>query len=101
MATIITIIFGIKYWYIVVGVFVLIITLMIIGSVRRKKRRAAYLAQPVVLYGVTTSKTYHRKDCRTLANVSKDHMVFSRESDNPERAGYRPCGTCKPPRTFQ
>jgi hypothetical protein len=73
-----------------------VIALIVFLSVRKKKRRAAYLALPVRFIGNTQTKTYHCTDCPHLAKVQQAHKIAFRLESEVDRFGYQPCGACHP-----
>lgn len=78
---------------IVLGVLV---ALLIWSAWKRKKRREAYLALPVLYIGNTSTKVYHSRSCPQVAKIRQEHRVAFRVKGEPERAGYSACGSCKP-----
>ena len=78
-----------------IGAAIVFLLAVIIG-VRSKKKRAAYLALPVIYIGNKQTRTYHRTSCRTLSDSNKSNLVAFRHPQEPIKAGYKPCGTCKP-----
>ena len=78
---------------IVLGVLVALLAWMFW---RRKKRRDAYLALPVLYIGNSSTKVYHSRSCPLAAKIQPQHRVAFRMQGEPDRAGYSPCGSCKP-----
>ena len=76
----------------VAGIIVFIIYIV----VRNKKRRAAYLALPVLYIGNKETKTYHSTHCQMLSKSNPSNLVQFRSCDNPTMYGYKPCSLCKP-----
>ena len=71
-----------------------LVALIIYIAVRNRKRRAAYLALPIIYIGNRETRTYHNTYCHTLKNASKANLVYFRTKDEVSRSGYKPCGTC-------
>ena len=81
--------------YIIVGIAVLVL-LIILKVNSNKKKRAAYLALPVILIGNRATRTYHCPDCRQVKNVNPANLVYFRYRQEPVNARYSPCQICKP-----
>ena len=75
------------------AIFLILIISLIL---RRRRKRAAYLALPVIYIGNRSTKTYHTPGCRMLSNISPANLVAFRIKGEPERMGYSRCGNCKP-----
>jgi len=60
---------------------------------------AMLLAQPASaeVWGSSTSKVYHYKLCRWTAKIKKEYRVSFATPLAARKAGYQPCGTCRPP----
>ena len=96
LATIFSIKFLVENWQVVLAVLVALIIIIIMISRSRKKKRAAYLALPVLYYGNRSTCTYHTTRCSKLEDVNPVNLVAFRHPDEVKRAGYKPCGICKP-----
>ena len=40
---------------------------------------------------------YHRPDCRKVRRIQEQSKVFFVSAEDAVKAGYKPCGLCKPP----
>jgi len=47
--------------------------------------------------GSAKSDKYHRPTCNSVASISADNQVWFASAEAAQNAGYKPCGTCKPP----
>ena len=74
-----------------VAVFIALIVFLVI---RHRKKRAAYLALPVLYIGNKASKVYHIPSCNQIQNIGLMNVVQFRSSNEVIRAGYRPCNHC-------
>lgn len=79
---------------ILIGVAI-ILALIIWYIVRNKRRRAAYLALPVMYVGNRETRTYHSPSCRMIQNANKANLVYFRTRDEVNRSGYKACGICE------
>lgn len=73
---------------------VVFIGLIIFLVARSRKRRAAYLALPIIYVGNKSTRTYHLQSCTTLKNVNPNNLVAFRTSQEVARSGYKPCAKC-------
>ena len=46
--------------------------------------------------GNTDSKIFHKADCKLGSKVKANHKMAFASKAEAEKAGYRPCKTCKP-----
>lgn len=49
------------------------------------------------MWGSTKSKAYHYKLCRWMAQVKPEYRLSFPSPYAARKAGYQPCGTCRPP----
>ncbi len=42
------------------------------------------------------ARKFHRSDCRWAKRIAEANRVFFRAADEARRAGYEPCGVCRP-----
>lgn len=85
-----------EHWKeLVIGLAVLCVLLVILNE-RKKRRRAEYLALPVLYIGNSTTRTVHRTNCQKISNLSPQNTVAFRSVEEVRRSGYTPCGHCKP-----
>jgi hypothetical protein len=48
------------------------------------------------LAGSTTSKKYHRPDCRYALKIKTENKIFFASVEDAQKQGYLPCKTCSP-----
>jgi hypothetical protein len=48
------------------------------------------------LVGSSTSKKYHRLDCRYVAKIKPENMINFASPEDAKRQGYLPCKSCNP-----
>ena len=53
---------------------------------------------PETVYASSHSTLYHRPNCPAKNIMYRSRFVEFRDWSEAERAGYLPCGQCKPPR---
>jgi len=46
--------------------------------------------------GNTDSKIFHKADCKQGSKLKADHKKVFATKEEAEKAGFRPCKTCKP-----
>lgn len=83
-------------WIIIAAVAAVLLILLIMSARKKAKARAEYLAQPILYIGNSGTKTFHCLSCRQAANISTSNMVPFRSREEATRAGYQPCGICRP-----
>lgn len=49
------------------------------------------------VWGSTKSKAYHKKLCRWMGQVKPEYRLSFATPLDARKAGYHPCGTCRPP----
>jgi len=49
------------------------------------------------VWGSTKSRAYHRKLCRWMGQVKPAYRISFATPLEARKAGYQPCGTCRPP----
>lgn len=49
------------------------------------------------VWGSTKSKVYHNKLCRWMAQIKQEYRISFASPAVARKAGYQPCGTCRPP----
>lgn len=49
------------------------------------------------VWGSTKSRAYHRKLCRWMGQVKPAYRISFASPLAARKAGYQPCGTCRPP----
>ncbi len=49
------------------------------------------------LWGSAKSRIYHQRLCRWLPQIKQEYRVSFPTVAAAQKAGYRPCGTCRPP----
>lgn len=96
LATIFSVKFLMENWKIVLAVVCAIIFIIFLIVRNRKKKRAAYLALPVLFIGNKTTCTYHRCNCSKLQGANPLNLISFRHPDEIRRLGYKPCQICKP-----
>ena len=83
-------------WIIIAAVAALLLILLIVSARKRAKAREEYLAQPVLYIGNSGTKTFHCLSCRQASGITDRNRVAFRSREEASRAGYAPCGICKP-----
>lgn len=53
-------------------------------------------ASRAMLVGSSTSKKYHRLDCRYVAKIKPENRVNFQSPEDAKRQGYLPCKSCNP-----
>jgi methylphosphotriester-DNA--protein-cysteine methyltransferase len=51
------------------------------------------------VWGSTRSKIYHYRLCRWNAQIKQEYKISFSSPAVARKAGYEPCGTCRPPST--
>ena len=51
------------------------------------------------VWGSTKSKIYHYRLCRWNAQIKQEHKISFSSPAAARKAGYLPCGKCRPPST--
>lgn len=85
-----------KYWPYIIGVGAALLLWIVIHVVRKRRARDEYMSLPVIYVGNSATRTFHRPNCRTINGLNNTHGVPFRYRDEALRAGYTPCGICKP-----
>ena len=49
------------------------------------------------VWGSTKSRAYHKKLCRWMGQVKPEYRISFATPLAARKAGYQPCGTCRPP----
>ncbi len=49
------------------------------------------------VWGSTKSKVYHYRLCRWMGQVKPEYRLSFASPLAARKAGYQPCGTCRPP----
>ncbi|HZV81665.1 MAG TPA: hypothetical protein VFF53_05810 [Geobacteraceae bacterium] len=49
------------------------------------------------VWGSSKSKAYHYKLCRWMGQVKPEYRLSFATPLEARKAGYQPCGTCRPP----
>lgn len=49
------------------------------------------------VWGSARSKIYHHKLCRWTAQIRQEYRISFASPLEARKAGYQPCGTCRPP----
>lgn len=83
-------------WIIIAAVAAMLLIFLISSSRKRAKERAEYLAQPVIYIGNSGTKNFHCLSCRQASGITDKNKVAFRSREEATRAGYAPCGICKP-----
>ena len=83
-------------WIIIAAVAAVLLILLIVSARKKAKARAEYLAQPILYIGNSGTKTFHCLSCRQAIGITDRNRVAFRSRDEATRAGYAPCGICKP-----
>ncbi len=94
LGTILGVKFVVEHQTEIIIALVALALLIIFLIVRHRKRRAAYLALPVLYVGNRSTRTYHLPSCQNVKNAKTANLVYFRLQDEPARYGFKPCGNC-------
>ena len=83
-------------WIVIAAVAAVLLILLIVSARKKAKARAEYLAQPILYIGNSGTKTFHCLSCRQAKGINSNNKVAFRSREEATRAGYEPCGICKP-----
>ena len=83
-------------WIIIAVVAAVLLILLIVSARKRAKAREEYLSKPVIFIGNSGTKTFHCLSCRQAKGINANNKVPFRSREEATRAGYSPCGICRP-----
>lgn len=83
-------------WIIIAAIAAVLLILVIVSAKKRAKVMEEYLSQPVMYIGNSGTKTFHYLSCRLAKDMTDRNKVGLRSREEAIRAGYSPCGICKP-----
>lgn len=96
IAAVVSVVWIQEHLALVLAILAALIALIVFLAIRRRKRRQAYLALPVLFIGNRSTRTYHASGCPQLARISQVNLVAIRTRQDVARGRFSPCGTCCP-----
>lgn len=83
-------------WKMIALILLVLLVFIVVLAWRRKKRRAAYLALPVIGIGNRSTHVYHRCDCPKIQSAGPLNLISFRHPNEIAKSGYQPCKYCNP-----